>query len=467
MLERLDATIVAIASPPGAAPVGIVRLSGSSAISCADATARLKYGARLTDLPGSRRAAGDIAIDDEVFLPAAYSVFRAPHSYTREDMVEIHTLGSPVVLEMLRRRLLQFGATPAEPGEFTARAFLNGALDLGAAESVAAVIQAQSDAQLRAARRLSDGRVAAEVTALRNELAEVLALVEAGIDFVEEPIEFITAADAIRRLSDLAGQLDRRLADSATVESLNVLPRILLLGPPNAGKSSLLNRLSGTNRAICAAVAGTTRDILSAPIHLDRGDAMLLDSAGIDAGGDEVIAPAQAAALSLTGDVDLICLVVDLSDNHADLFLQQTCASLTTRALIAANKVDLLEPAEQRSRIARLHRHAARPIYPVSALCGDGLNALRGALGDALATQEAAAADAPMLTERQRLAVLTAQDAVNRARALLAETGETGACADLLAFELREALDALAAVSGAVTTEDLLGRVFARFCIGK
>lgn len=466
MLDRLDETIVAIASPPGFSPIGIVRMSGPCAYSFASEFTHAA-GHPLSNTPGSRRIVGEWLLENGSTLPVTMYTFRAPQSYTREDMVEIHTVGNPVVLEILRSQLSQLGAEPAEPGEFTARAFLNGALNLSQAESVEAIIRAQSDAQLRAARRLQDGRLAIEASAIRDSLAEMLALVEAGIDFVEEPIEFITSSDATGRLSDMDVQFARWLAGGVTSEALDILPRILLLGPPNAGKSSLLNRLSGANRAICAAVAGTTRDIISIPIQLDRGEAILLDSAGIDAAPDEVLVQARAAVLTQAAHVDLICVVLDLASTGCVGFLAQFGRTIAGPGIIAANKVDLLAAPEAERIGAQLHAALPWLVIRVSARTGEGIEALRDAMTESLQTMESTRGSEFLLTERQRAAVQLAAGAVSRCRLLLESASDINTCADLLAFELREALDALGAVTGTVTTEDLLGQVFARFCIGK
>lgn len=467
VLDRLDETIVAIASPPGYSPLGIVRLSGPDAISLVSSITRPNAGQPLKETVSSRRIVGDWLFDDGSSMPAIIYIFRAPHSYTREDMVEIHTIGNPVVLDLLRNQLTGLGATPAAPGEFTARAFLHGALNLSQAESVAAIIRAQSDAQLRAARRLREGRLAIEVSVIRDNLAEMLALVEAGIDFVEEPIEFITTADATHRLVDMDARFAHWLSGGVTAEALDVLPRILLLGPPNAGKSSLLNRLSGANRAICAAVAGTTRDILSVPISLDRGEAILLDSAGIDAAPDEVLVQARTAALAQAAHVDLICMVIDLTSDATNDFLREFDSITTGPTCLVANKIDLLESRDALSRIEHLRRSQSHPVLPVSAQTGVGIEDLRHAITAKLQARESSRSGDNLLTERQRAAVHLAADAVSRSRLLLESTSDINTCADLLAFELREALDALGAVTGEVTTEDLLGQVFARFCIGK
>lgn len=467
MLDRLDETIVAVASPPGDAPLGIVRLSGARALAIADQMARLHDGHPLSAATPSRRYEGECRPDDAISLPATWYIFRAPHSYTREDLVEIHTIGNAIVLEMLRRRLLGFGALPAEPGEFTARAFLHGGLSLAEAESVAAVIRAQSDAQLRAARRLGEGRITAEATTLRDELADMLALVEAGIDFVEEPVEFITTATAARRLAEMAEKLGTWLAISDTLEAFDALPRILLLGPPNAGKSSLLNRLSGMDRAICAAVAGTTRDILSAPVRLIHREAVLLDSAGIDATPDEIISQARAAALAQAAQVELVCVVIDLTVPESVSFLQDVGLPIAGHALIVANKSDLLNTVQKEQALAWLRGNRFTPVIAVSALRGEGMDELRKRMEESLSLQENARGSDQWLTQRQRVAVAAAAEAVARARSLLVSGDDLNSCADLLAFELREALDALGSVTGAVTTDDLLGQVFARFCIGK
>lgn len=467
MLDRLNETIVAVASPPGNAPLGIVRLSGPRAIPCADAVARLPRGRRLSDLPGSRRAVGKWMVDHDASLPAAFYLFRAPHSYTREDIVELHTLGNPVLLDRLRARLATAGAIDALPGEFTARAFLNGAMNLSQAEAVAALLRARTDAQLRAARRVQEGRLAREVTAIRDDIADMLALIEAGIDFVEEPVEFLPAADAARRLQAAHHRLNAWIADGLVAESLDVLPRILLLGAPNAGKSALLNRLSGTRRAICAAVAGTTRDILSAPIRLTRGEAILLDSAGLDATPDEVLAAARAAALHQAAHVDLIAVVLDLAAPDFIATWLRLRPFLAGSVVIAANKSDRLDDAACRARIRALRNAGGDSIVSVSALTGRGLETLRRAMTAALHAQEPSRPNDLLLTERQRNAVRDAADALDRARTLLKNRPDVHPVAELLAFELREALDALGAVNGAVTTDDLLAQVFARFCIGK
>lgn len=468
MLERLDETIVAVSSAPGTGPVGIVRLSGPCAVAIADAVGSTIDRRSLCEVPGSTRIFGHVHLDGGGLVPADFYVFRAPRSYTRQDMVEIHAPGSPAVLSIIRRRCEEQGASPARPGEFTARAFLNGAMSLTEAEAVAGVIRAESDTQLRASRRMMDGEVSQAVGSVRDELAELVALVEADIDFSEEPIDFITPADLNVRLARIDRCLDEWLAGSVTVERFDALPRVLLFGPPNAGKSSLMNCLSGTDRAICAAVAGTTRDILTAPVALGRIEAMLLDTAGIDRSEDEIIAQAREMTVSTAQRVDAICVVVDLSV-RADEHVRDMLAALELpRVVIAANKCDLVDEQEIARHLGNLKGWKLGPVCTVSATTGAGIEQLREALKDALADQTTTTVgESMMISERQRQAVGAARDAIHRATELAASAGETIDCADLLAFELRDALDQLGAVTGDVTTEDLLAQVFANFCIGK
>ena len=468
MLDRLDETIVAISSAPGFGALGIVRLSGQDSIAIADHMATTDTGEPLAGRPGSTRVSGDVRIDEVASLPAVFYLFRGPHSYTCQDIVEIHTVGSPVALDLVRRRAIELGALAAEPGEFTARAFLSGAMDLTSAEAVPGMIRAQTDTQLRASRRMAEGTLAKRIMEIRDELAELLALVEADIDFAEEPIEFITPQVLGHRLSEIAEGLQRLLRTTTSVERFDVVPHILLFGPPNVGKSSLMNRLSGTNRAICAAVGGTTRDVLSAPIRLGRGEAILLDTAGVDRSDDEVIAAARAMTVSTAERVDLVCIVLDLTKPD-DEQLFETVRSLDTgRLIIAANKCDLI-PAGRAGQIGeRLRSRGLGPVCLVSALDGTGLDALRNALGEALgSTMTTTLGESVLISDRQGAAVNEASEAIKRAACLSEAARETIDCADLMAFELREALDALGAVTGEVTTEDLLGQVFANFCIGK
>lgn len=467
MWDRLDETIVAIASAPGGSPVGILRLSGPSAI---DITSQLILSGDpgLSTTPGWRANSVELSLGDSLSVPAVIYLFRAPRSYTRQDVTEIHTIGSPPLLEMLRRRCVELGARPAQPGEFTARAFAAGAMDLAEAEAVAGVIRAETDSQLRASRAQLAGNLSHRVRGLRDLLSELLALVEAGIDFVDEPIEFITPAETTERLAEIGAALRALSARPTGAEAADHVPRILLLGPPNAGKSSLMNRLSETSRSICSATAGTTRDILSAPVRLDRGEALLLDSAGVDPSVDEILHKARALTLAHAEQVDLVCLVIDASDPVDEHFLSAIAQVELPSTILALNKIDLLD-AVAASEIERTwRRRGLGPVVCISAAEGTGIDRLRLVLTDALRRSPSMSAEhAGVLNERQHGATVDALAAIDRAAASLADGTGVSDRAELLAFDLREALDTLGAITGEVTTEDMLGQVFARFCIGK
>ncbi|MCH7526896.1 MAG: GTP-binding protein [Planctomycetes bacterium] len=468
MFDLLDDTIAAVASPPGHAPRGIVRCSGPEAIPLAGQVFTAEIGVDLAVVPGFRRLAGSVTLEPRCDVPAELFLFRGPRSYTRQDCVEFHVPGSPSVLAMLLDRLVQLGGRHAEPGEFTARAFLAGAMDLSQVEAVARTIHARSDAQLRAAQRALTGQLANRIERVLEELAELVALVEADIDFAEEPIEFITPAQLKERLKTLQKNLGDLVGKTASDERINVLPHILLVGRSNVGKSTLMNRLTDLDRAICSPVAGTTRDLLSAPIRLGRGEAVLLDAAGVDPNMEDLMAAAGATTCETAGRVDLLCMVVDLSREPDDSVLEFRNGSPKVPYVVVGNKIDLLDKQTLRRRKASLGKISRSPVCLTSATCGDGLDQCRQLLTDALALPDTCVGgDVLVVTVRQREALASSLAAIQRCISEASDIGETIDRADILAFELREALESLGSVVGSVTTEDLLSRVFASFCIGK
>lgn len=473
MLDRMDDTIVAISTAPGVSALGVVRLSGPRAVPLAEGILAQQGDAPLGSLPGSSRSRREIAMSGGGRVPCDVYLFRAPRSYTRQDMVEFHTIGSPVLLDMVVRMLVSCGARRAEPGEFTARAFLNGAMDLATAEGVAGVIAAQSDTQLRAARRVMEGALSREVETAKNEVAELVALVEAGIDFADEPIEFISPGDLVARLAGIRETLQGLSREPSASENIDPRPRVLLLGRPNAGKSSLMNRLSGTDRSLCSPEPGTTRDILSAPISLHTGEAVLLDAAGIDATDDELFQRACALARGEAERVDLICLVADVTTLHSPGDVDHHIGSLLAgldprRVVIALNKVDACEMAAAEAVREGLVAPTSDAASLVSARSGHGVDELRHRIARGLARRDTSvSAEAWGLSDRQRRAIRDAENAMRRAIDQAAGAASTLDVADTLAFELRDALAQLGCVTGDVATEELLGRVFAKFCIGK
>jgi len=468
LYHAIDDTIVAISSSPGFAPRGIVRCSGPGVVAIAEQSFIPDRPIDFATLPGFRRLTGEVALESECRVPAELYFFRAPKSYTRQDCIEFHTPGSPSLLAMLVQRILAMGARAALPGEFSARAFLAGAMDLTGVEAISALIHARSDAQLRAAHRMKDGRLSRLIESSQEHLAELLALVEADIDFAEEPIEFITPSDLRLRLTRLRQDLNQLIEHAESAERVDVCPKILLAGPSNVGKSTLMNRLAGHDRSICAPRSGTTRDLLSATVDLGDREATLLDAAGVDQMMSGLLLQAGGVTKNAIAEVDLVCVVVDVCEEHvADALLIARPAGQTP-CVVVANKTDMVPVDTVERRVAHLTQAAIGPVCAISAATGDGIDACRKMLSSALAMSVApVAGDTVLVTARQRDAIVKAVAAIDRCMVEAEHIGETIDRADILALELREALEELGSVVGSVTTEDLLGRVFSSFCIGK
>lgn len=460
--ELLDDTIAAISSPPGRARRGVVRVSGPAAIRVVATVFSATDGGPLTGRRGGDAVSGRVQLTEiDAAAPAMALVFLAPRTYTGQDLVELHVAGSPPLLAMLLEALLAGGARHAGPGEFTARAYLNGRLDLTEAEAVNTLIQARSDAELHAAERMMHGQLTATAAALRERLADLLALVEAEIDFAEEPIDFISPAELSRRLAEIADDIRSLLRDAVRAERLDELPRVLLVGAVNAGKSTLLNRLTGVPRAICSPWPGTTRDLLSAPMMLDGHEVVLIDSAGLFDASDPVDRAAVRATLAAIGRVDVVCHVIDASaPPGADSLPVDVDPAIPRLAVL--NKIDLLVSgnAPATAQFPRACR--------VSALTGEGCDALLDALAGIIgADGSAESGDGLSLTARQRHSLTATAACVSRAERRCDGLDAVADAAELVAFELREAADEIGRIAGEFTTEDLLGRVFSRFCIGK
>lgn len=464
MFARHEDTIVAISSPPEAGVRGIVRLSGPDALRIAAEM----FARAPDDLRGFRRYSGCVRWPDEaVDVPAELYVFREPRSYTRQDVAEIHTIGSMPLLAGLVDAAQVRGARLAEPGEFTGRAFLAGALDLTAVEGVAAMVYASSDAQHQAAEQLLHGALARQARGLHERIVDLLALVEASIDFVEEPIDFLSPEHARAEAGDIAAELGALVARSLPMERLDVRRRVVLLGPPNAGKSTLFNRLTGLDRSICSAIPGTTRDLITAPVGVGRTEVWLVDAAGVGDARDAIEHEAAARAREAAGAADAVLLVLDAGGPavcEPSVLFEGLCRD---RILCVWNKTDRLGLA---ARVRARHRASELgvPFVFVSADRGDGIDDLKAALA-ARFDDAPADVDTTQITmnARHRHALDEAAIACRRAVRVLDDADRVANAADVLALELREAADQLAAIVGAITSEDVLGRIFRRFCIGK
>jgi len=449
-MYELD-TIAAIATPPGPGGIGIVRVSGPHAIALADAVFRRR---RSGSWRSHQLYAGQLHDADGAALDAGLAVvMRAPHSYTGEDVLELHCHGSPVVLDQVLRTLLARGARPAHAGEFTKRAFLNGRLDLTQAEAVMTLVRARTaDAAHTAASQLCGG-LSAHVLGIREHLVRAKAHVEAQLDFGDEDVGLDPEALA----ADVAAARDAvdALLANTRGELLQNGLRVALSGRPNAGKSSLLNALVGADRAIVTPEPGTTRDVIEVNVDVGGVPVTLIDTAGLRDAGDAVERLGVARAEDAAARADLVLLVLDT----ARPFAEQAALVGRADAIAVLNKCDL--PARW-SAADEAAVAAAHPCVRVSATAPLGIDALRQAL---LARAGAEWADnvPPLTSARQRAALTHVAESLRAAHASLAAALPP----ELVAVDLQAALEHIGTVTGAVTSDDVLDAIFREFCIGK
>ena len=464
-------TIVAISSAVGSAARGIIRLSGPGAVASAGKFFQADEASdSKTDIARAGRYYGTVRPAESINCPGQLYIFCAPHSFSGEDMAELHVPGSAALLRMLLEGLLAAGVRQAQPGEFTARAFFNGRIDLSEAEAVASVINARSDAQLRGAQRLLDGALHYRCCELTDQVTDILALVEAGIDFSDQDIELAGAGQLTGKIETVRAELQRLWEESIGWEELNVLPQVAVAGAANAGKSTLTNALLGMDRSIVASIAGTTRDLLTAPLHLKHGECLLIDTAGLGPIKEDLLAEvAQNRARQAVSGCDLLLWVVDVSDARQVGEIQDDLALLNrfvrpTRVLVTANKADLCQ--DRAARQEMVSQMCRLPAIMVSAWRGDNLAELKGRIEAILhGGGPECSSDILALTARQKEELRQAEGALSQALNLVVEGGLEQA--ELVALELRGGLDHLAAISGEVVTEEILGAIFRRFCVGK
>ncbi len=442
----LPDTIAAIATATGRGGIGVVRVSGGDLLPLAERIAGRRPLPRLATVANFVDGSGG-TIDQGLLLH-----FPAPHSFTGEDVLELHGHGGPVVLQLLLGRCLELGARLAQPGEFTRRAYLNGKLDLAQAEAVADLIAASSAQAARAAQRSLSGEFSRAVAALVAALIELRSLVEASLDFSDEDIE--VGADVDVRLQDLLQRLAELRARAQQGALLRGGLQLVLAGPPNVGKSSLLNRLAGEERAMVTAIAGTTRDALREAIQVDGIPLHIIDTAGLRDSADPLEQLGVARAWAEIGRADVVLQVYDaeLGLSDADRVIAAQLPEAVPRLLIA-NKSDLtgLPPARW--------EEASQVGLRLSAKTGAGIELLRGELLR-IAGWTGHGEDAILARQRHLEALAAA------ARHLELAAGELGRL-ELCAEELRLAQEALVSISGEFTADDLLGEIFSRFCLGK
>lgn len=454
----LDDTIAAIATPLGEGGLAVLRLSGPQATTTAD---RCFVPGKLSVKPSAAATHtiqyGHIRDNGRVVDEVLVAVMRAPRTFTREDVVEITCHGGLLPAKLILDLLLQHGARPAQPGEFTKRAFLNGRLDLAQAEAVADLIHARTDLALSAANEQLAGKLSRRINQLRDDLVKTLAHVEAHIDFPDEDISPDTKDQLLRRLEDGVAFMDELLRTAAEGQILRRGIRAAIVGRPNAGKSSLLNQLLGHDRAIVSPIPGTTRDTIEETANIRGVPVVFIDTAGLREGGDEIEAEGIRRSRESLARAELILHVLDASEPPIAANSSRPDEFVGKKIVLVLNKVDL-------PRRLELTPDLEASAVKVSCVTGAGLEALKDAVRDCVWSGSIHAEMLQVMINSRH------EDALRRARtaALRAlDSLRADQTLELTAMDLRIAVEAVGEVVGKTSTEDLLDSIFSQFCIGK
>jgi tRNA modification GTPase len=470
-------TMLAVSTPSGRSLKVIIRLSGKDVSGCLESIFMPGDGEKITHEKGFSSCHGHIYLESEkIRIPACIYIMKSPNSYTREDIIEIHTFGSPPLLEMLVETLLSSGSENvyrengeeavrniriAEPGEFTKRAFLNGRISLTEAESVLRIIRSRTDSELLMAVSNLKGRLAERMNNIQGELVKLCARIEAAIDFLDQDIELITLDETKKQLEYIKEELYIVAGSGQKPRISHYGVKTVLIGWPNAGKSSLYNKLLNRSRAIVTRVSGTTRDTLEADVDLEGINFRIIDTAGIAYGKGELESVIEQRTY---GSIDTAQIVVFVIDGYMDLSSEQIkfFDSITTRSkIIVINKIDLQQKTCYEDLSSKMKTF---PVVKTSVLTGEGLNELKKTMvSSVLVNNIDLSASDVVFTIRQRVVLSRALDILEQTSDSLNE----GIGYELVAIDLRKALDTIGEITGEVLTDDILDRIFSEFCIGK
>jgi len=470
MSPEIQDTIVAVSSPSGRSLHAIIKISGSEAISCMKdffiPTFHIPFDFGV--VPAYTSIAGNIHIMEEgINLPAVLYIMKQPYSYTKEDVVEIHTVGSPIIIEMLLDFLLAKGMQAgrnmrlSQPGEFTKRAFLHGRIDLTQAEATMRIIRAQTDGELRVAIAQLSGGVAQQIKRIQDDAVSLCSYIEAAIDFSDQDIEIISAREIMNRLEVMKNKISHLLIQPetgcVTPEGIDTV----LYGKPNVGKSSLINVLLGKKRTLVSEIPGTTRDVVADILEIMGIRFKLMDTAGMDDSEEFVLSGAMEKTRFALKKAQVILLVFDGNFNIEEQLRTMKLDDSTGNAIIVINKCDLLKSSSSPELPAELKKH---PLVHTSALTGEGLERLKETLVESvLGGRVNLSGGAPIFNVRQR-------DALQRSLQSIQQTMESVSNNESYEFvdlDLRTAIDILGEIVGEVTTEEILSKIFSEFCIGK
>ena len=455
----LDDTISAISTPLGEAGLGIVRLSGKSAFQMADKIFQGKTKPTQAESHTVHYGKAVDPISNEILDEVLLIIMKAPHTYTAEDVVEISCHGGPLVLQKILHATVAAGARLAEPGEFTLRAFVNGRIDLAQAEAVADIIRAKSDSSLKSALAQLEGRLSTRIEVIRAKLLDLMAKIEAQIDFVEQDVP----AQDKKVMSKIINEVEEGLVKLIeTYEEGKILKEglnVVIVGKPNVGKSSLLNSLLQKDRAIVTAIPGTTRDVISDYVNFDGILVRLVDTAGFRVSGDEIEIEGIKRAEKEIQKGDLILLVVDctLSLTEDEKILEKKLQE--QNYLVVLNKIDLVQEKAARNFE---NQFSNKTSHRVSALLGDGMDNLKKSIVSRISKLHREG-EVVLTNFRHKECLEMALEFLKKSKSGL----EKNLSLEFIALDTRKALDKVGEVIGKVYTDDILNQIFSQFCIGK
>ncbi|MFN3531004.1 MAG: tRNA uridine-5-carboxymethylaminomethyl(34) synthesis GTPase MnmE [Candidatus Brocadia sp.] len=468
MYPGIQDTIVAISTPSGRSLHAIIKISGTEAIHCIRDFFVSASHIDLEAVPSYTSVQGHLHIPEEyVHIPVVLYIMKTPYSYTKEDVVEIHTISSPPLLEMVLDALLSRGIQTkknirlSQPGEFTKRAFLHGRIDLAQAEATMRIIRAQTDLELKMAIAQLTGDVSQEIKRLQNEAVSLCSHIEAAIDFSDQDIELIPSTEILGRLEAMRTNISHLLNQPETGKVSPEGIDTVLYGKPNVGKSSLINALLGRRRSIVSEIPGTTRDVITDILEIEGIRFQLTDTAGVDDTKGVILSEAMEKVQSMLKRAQVLLLVFDGSINLNEQFSEMKLDDLTNNVIVVINKCDLQKNSPHYKLPVELKEY---PVVHTSTLTGEGLTRLKEILVKAVLDGKINTSVAPpLLNMRQREALQRSLQSIQQAL----ESARNNESHEFIALDLRAAGDAIGEIVGEVTTEDILDKIFSEFCIGK
>ncbi|MBM7583264.1 tRNA modification GTPase [Caldicoprobacter guelmensis] len=459
MAVEMEDTIAAISTPIGVGGIGIVRMSGSKSQEILNRIFRTKSGKQLTGLEDRRFYYGHIVdgqgqVIDEVLVV----VMKAPHSYTKEDVVEIHCHGGIIPLRQILKLVIECGARLAQPGEFTKRAFLNGRIDLAQAEGIMELIYSQTEIQARASIKHMEGALSEKIRGIRGKLLNVMAHIEVTIDYPEEDIEELPRENYLQDLDEVMKEIDYLLSTAEQGKIIRHGIKVVIVGKPNVGKSSLLNALLKENRAIVTDIPGTTRDVIEESLNINGLLVRILDTAGIRETTDIVEELGVERSRKSIEEADLVLWVLDASRPFDDEDKRIMAEIADKKVIAVVNKID--KPIVLDLNDIELNV----PVIRASMILNKGIEDIERCIYDAVMEGKVESDDGIFITNlRHQEALMRAKEHVVEAMKAL----EGGIPVDLVSIDIREACDALGAITGEAVTEDLIEKIFSEFCVGK